>query len=444
MKRQLVITKHVKLVTIYNNDKEMKANIVTLLLLLCASISLNAQNTIYSVDSNGVPSYSQETFESLAWKDDVKKYTLDTTITFLSKNVPCRVEFLHYNGWENEPGPQICRVYCADKLVLEYHDSGGWTRMHYENLMSDIDNDLCLIFKMQSGPDVLLLDGYPYQGEPYCLSIITIDGNSARLAYRFNHRFYICDTDRTKTSATIYLRDSFSEGCKNYFLQINSEGMFLHPEASSVDGFECSNVFEYELDNTKFDAELQNLNKDVALKSFFMPHSIIKNYNIYKVSSIRDSAFVDCTSLTSVTIPGSVKKTGEYSFRGCKNLTSATLQEGIPYIDTGMFCNCEKLTSISIPESVTHIWSVAFDGCKSLASLTLPSKLAKIEGTVFRNCQSLKTITCLAITPPELRADGTTFNGFDRSQCTLIVPKGCKSKYSAADGWKEFKEIREL
>ena len=108
-----------------------------------------------------------------------------------------------------------------------------------------------------------------------------------------------------------------------------------------------------------------------------------------------------------------------------------------------MFVDCEKLTSVSIPESVTHIWSVAFSGCKSLASLTLPSKLAKIEGTVFRNCTSLKTITCLATTVPELRADGTTFNGFDRSQCTLIVPKGCKSKYRAADGWKEFGSIVE-
>ncbi|MCR5362021.1 MAG: leucine-rich repeat domain-containing protein [Bacteroidales bacterium] len=147
--------------------------------------------------------------------------------------------------------------------------------------------------------------------------------------------------------------------------------------------------------------------------------------------------------MTSVTIPGSVQKPGMYSFRGCKNLTSATLQEGIPYVDTGMFVDCEKLTSVSIPESVTHIGSVAFSGCKSLASLTLPSGLKKLEGVVFRNCTSLKTITNLATTPPELRADGTTFNGFDRSQCTLIVSKGCAAKYRAADGWKEFKKIVE-
>ena len=422
----------------------MKANIATLLLLFCASISLNAQNSIYSVDSHGVPSYSQETFENLAWKNDDKKYTLDTTITFLSKNVPCRIEFLRYNGWENEAGhSEICRIYCADKLALEYHDSNSWARMHYYNLTSDINNDRCLIFKMQSGPDVLLLDGYPYQGEPYYLSIITIDGNSARLAYRFNHRFYICDTDRSRTSATIYLKDRFTEGCNNYFLQINSNGMFLFPEVLSANGTEYSNVFEYKLDKSKFMAELQKLNTNIDLSSVFIPHSIIKEYNIYTVTSIADSAFVNCTALTSVTIPGSVKKPGMYVFRGCKNLVSATLQEGIPYVDTGMFVDCEKLTSVSIPESVTHIWSVAFSGCKSLASLTLPSKLAKIEGTVFRNCPSLKTITCLATTVPELRADGTTFNGFDRSQCTLIVPKGCAAKYRAAEGWKEFKEIVE-
>ncbi|MBP5315029.1 MAG: leucine-rich repeat domain-containing protein [Muribaculaceae bacterium] len=201
------------------------------------------------------------------------------------------------------------------------------------------------------------------------------------------------------------------------------------------------------------DGYLYIFNKDLTLtligmseqiqKSIIIPDSLQLYAKRVQVSSIADSAFVDCISLTSVTIPGSVQKPGMYVFRGCKNLTSATLQEGIPYIDTGMFTDCEKLTSVSIPESVTHIWSVAFDRCKSLASLALPSKLAKIEGTVFRGCTSLKTITCLATTPPQMRADGTTFDGFDRSQCTLIVPKGCKTKYSAADGWKEFKEIRE-
>ncbi len=175
-----------------------------------------------------------------------------------------------------------------------------------------------------------------------------------------------------------------------------------------------------------------------------IPDAIIINDVKHYVTSISDSAFVNCTSLTSVTIPGSVQKPGMYVFRGCKNLVSATLQNGIPYIDTGMFCDCEKLTSVSIPERVTHIWSLAFDGCKSLATLTLPSGLKKMEGTVFRNCPSLKTITCLATMPPAMRADGTTFNGFDRSQCTLIVPKGCAAKYQAATGWKEFKEIREL
>jgi len=185
--------------------------------------------------------------------------------------------------------------------------------------------------------------------------------------------------------------------------------------------------YELELDDNKIDS----------------PSTFTFEGESYTITSVADSAFAGCTQLVRAKLPNGVTKIGKYAFRGCKNLVSATMQEGIPYIDTGMFRDCEKLTSVSIPESATHIWSLAFSGCKSLASLTLPSGLKKLEGDVFRGCTSLKTITCLATTPPAMREDGTTFNGFDRSQCTLIVTKGCAAKYRAADGWKEFKKIVE-
>lgn len=117
-------------------------------------------------------------------------------------------------------------------------------------------------------------------------------------------------------------------------------------------------------------------------------------------------------------------------------------------------CVSEQIhRSIMIPDSVllyakrfqvTAIADSAFADCARLMSVTIPGCAKKLGMHVFKGCPSLKTITCLATTPPEMRADGTTFNGFDRSQCTLIVPKGCKSKYSAADGWKGFREIHEL
>ena len=266
--------------------------------------------------------------------------------------------------------------------------------------------------------------------------------------------------ERVEVSGSLYDWDGVATMCKRE-IQVDEAKEQLSPElrnmvADSIDLPDCLfsvifNIifkdysdFVYSIDEQKKSITINGIgDKDWFDYSAVIPSVVCIDSITYNITSISDSAFADCLNLTSVTIPGSVKVPGMYAFYGCKNLTSATLQNGIPYVDTGMFCDCENLTSVSIPESVTHIWSVAFSGCKSLASLTLPSKLAKIEGTVFRNCPSLKTITCLALTPPEMRADGTTFNGFDRSQCTLIVPQGCSSAYRSAEGWHDFGEIIE-
>ena len=51
---------------------------------------------------------------------------------------------------------------------------------------------------------------------------------------------------------------------------------------------------------------------------------IASTYNGYLVTSIRDYAFLHCTSLTSVTIPASVTSIGGGAFLNCTNLTNVT------------------------------------------------------------------------------------------------------------------------
>ena len=117
------------------------------------------------------------------------------------------------------------------------------------------------------------------------------------------------------------------------------------------------------------------------------------------VTSIGNSAFRGCSSLTSVTIPEDVTSIGERSFMGCSGLTSVRIPESVASIGGGAFECCSSLTSVTIPGSVTEIAGETFYNCTSLESVTLSEGLLAIKygngmacGT-FGNCTSLKSIT---------------------------------------------------
>jgi hypothetical protein len=57
------------------------------------------------------------------------------------------------------------------------------------------------------------------------------------------------------------------------------------------------------------------------------------------------------------------------------------------------FEDCSSLTSIVIPNSVKSIEEAAFANCTSLTSIVIPNSVKSIEDDAFNNCESLKTIS---------------------------------------------------
>jgi hypothetical protein len=66
------------------------------------------------------------------------------------------------------------------------------------------------------------------------------------------------------------------------------------------------------------------------------------------VTSIGKSAFSDCYSLTSITIPDGVTSIGKYAFHTCPSLTSIKIPDSVTSIGMRSFLSCRKLTTIEV------------------------------------------------------------------------------------------------
>ena len=67
----------------------------------------------------------------------------------------------------------------------------------------------------------------------------------------------------------------------------------------------------------------------------------------YPVTSIGSSAFYNCRSLTSVTIPASVTSIGNYAFYDCSSLTTIEIPSSVTSIGAGVFYDCSSLTTVT-------------------------------------------------------------------------------------------------
>lgn len=175
-----------------------------------------------------------------------------------------------------------------------------------------------------------------------------------------------------------------------------------------------------------------NLSGDIVIPSNVIYQDITRN-----VVAIYKHTFQDCTELTSVSVPNSVKQIGEHAFAGCSGLTSVSIGTQVNQIDGWAFYGCNnlkyltwnavncrygisnntntqnieqvtigdeveilpnsfvaysKITSVYIPNSVKTIGDCAFYSCSGLTTINIPNSVVTIGDAAFWGCNNLTSV----------------------------------------------------
>ena len=176
-----------------------------------------------------------------------------------------------------------------------------------------------------------------------------------------------------------------------------------------------------------------------------IPDSVTYSGTTYRVTSIGDYAFYDCSDIQRlVIIPNSVTSIGHYAFYNCSGIDSLYIGSGVTSIVSSAFYGCTGLeymyynarnlnstndyssflngtvnnfrtlvigdsvrtipshcfrgrssidSTVVIPDSVTSIGGYAFYGCSGIDTLVIGRGVTTISQYAFQNCSGIRKLT---------------------------------------------------
>ena len=124
-------------------------------------------------------------------------------------------------------------------------------------------------------------------------------------------------------------------------------------------------------------------NKDKSRIISFRKQNVESYVIPSSVTSIGDSAFYGCYSLSEIVIPSSVTSIGDSAFSCCNSLSEIVIPTNVTSIGDGAFSGCRSLSEIVIPTNVTSIGDSAFYGCSSLKYISIPKSIIGLNGNPF-------------------------------------------------------------
>lgn len=191
------------------------------------------------------------------------------------------------------------------------------------------------------------------------------------------------------------------------------------------------------------------------------------------VTCIFPCAFMECTKLTSVTIPDTITSIKECAFTGCTNLTGLwvdknnpnyssdnqgvlfdknkkkllqapgklsgdyVISDSVTSISEFAFCQCANLISVTIPDTVKSIGVGAFGECNKIKTVIISKRISCVSDAVFAGCANLTDVSI----PEGVESIGEgAFSDCSRLTAVIIPDSVTQIKDSAFSGCTDLKK----
>lgn len=188
------------------------------------------------------------------------------------------------------------------------------------------------------------------------------------------------------------------------------------------------------------------------------------------VTEIGNEAFIQCQSLTSVSLPSNLLRIGgdafgmpntpsaipylrniydntrsnsvvyigniAFGYKGTKP-TSLTLKEGTTIIADFAFIQLSSLQKVTLPSTLKSISASAFELCSSLTSVTIPDNCDKIGDEAFRSCKSLTTVKI----GRGVKSIGYEAFAWDTSLREINIPDNCEKLDASFVGCEDLRTV---
>ncbi len=197
-----------------------------------------------------------------------------------------------------------------------------------------------------------------------------------------------------------------------YSLYSTSTYSLLHKGVSTSN---ANRVYSSRVQNVRIGSDCS-----IGNSAFYNCYSLASISLPSSVTSIAGSAFYNCYSLEFVALPFGMTSVGGSAFSTCNSLKTVSIPASVTSIASSMFSSCNSLTSVIIPSGVTIIASNAFSYCYSLESVIIPSGVTSIGASAFTSCSSLKSI---AISSGVTNISSSTLNNC-YSLTSVTIPSG--------------------